>query len=266
MINYLSGSIGISVRYLRHFLKSLDEHSLQAPFIFDLYSNIIKEEKKYYIFDEIETLRSNLLNDERTLEVRDFGAGSRISKVKKKSIKEIAQISLSSRKVSRLLFRLVNYYKPDSIIELGTSLGINTLYLASYSNSVPVFTFEGCNNIAQVAKGNFQAMGKKNITIIEGNIDKTFPEFLKQRSNISFIYIDANHQYEATLRYFNLAKEKSNEHTILVFDDINWSQGMNKAWTEICNDSSVGMSIDLFTTGIIFFKKFLLKQHYVLSY
>lgn len=153
-----------------------------------------------------------------------------------------------------------------NILELGTSLGINTLYLASNPNINKVLTIEGCTQIAEVAKNTIQGIMGDKITIINTNISNAFLEVSYHVSKLDFILIDANHTYEATIQYYKSCKEFVHEDTIIIIDDIYWPKGMKKAWKEIKQDIMVTLSIDLFEMGIIFFKKKLQKENYVLSW
>lgn len=266
MPSRIAGNFQLIYNYLNHFLKATDEHSLQAPFIYDLYKNVIKAEKDFYAYEEIEQLRNGLLKNHKQVNLTNFGAASRILSSDNRKISDIIRTSVSPPKTSKLLFRLINYFKPLNIVELGTSVGLNTLYLASVNSKSQVYTFEGCPQLSSLAKENFGKLNKRNIELITGNIDHTLPGFLKKTDKINFSYIDANHQYAPTLQYFDWLLSKSDENTVLVFDDIHWSKEMNQAWEDIRKNSQVGMSIDLFSSGIIILKKFLNKQHYILSY
>ena len=58
--------------------------------------------------------------------------------------------------------------------------------------------------------------------------------------------------------------EKIDENSIIVFDDIYWSDQMEEAWKEIVNNKRVTLSIDLFKMGIVFFHPSIVKEHYKL--
>jgi predicted O-methyltransferase YrrM len=164
-----------------------------------------------------------------------------------------------------LLHRIIAYLNLEQVLELGTSLGINTLYLATNPSVQKVFTIEGCLETANVAEQSFQGMSKDKINLIKGNIDNAFSEIAFQTNQLDFIFIDANHTYEATKNYYNSCKRFINEDSVMVLDDIYWSEDMLKAWEEIKSDVEVTLSIDLYDMGIIFFKKHLQKEHYVIS-
>ncbi|MEO5783563.1 MAG: class I SAM-dependent methyltransferase, partial [Ginsengibacter sp.] len=166
-----------------------------------------------------------------------------------------------------LLFRIVQYYKPHNIVELGTSLGITTAYIASANKTSEVFTLEGAKNIAAIAQQNFEKIGVQNIKQIQGNFDDTLPHLLSQIQKIDLAYVDGNHRKKPTLNYFNQLFEKSNDQFILIFDDIHWSEEMEEAWKEIQQHNDVTLTIDLFFIGLVFFKKdFKAKQHFIIRF
>jgi predicted O-methyltransferase YrrM len=245
-------------RYLKFYWKAYNAHGLHSPFVYQLYTEVIAADKFYHAFQEIDFIRRQLLKDTQTLEVEDLGAGSKVFKSKKRKVKDIAKYSVSKAKIGQLLFKLVDRFAPDTIFELGTSLGISTLYLAlAAKKNAKIYTFEGCQEIAKVAKTNFENT-QIPIEICIGNLDKTLPEKLKSIEKLDFVFFDANHQYEATMSYFTNCLPKIHNETVFVFDDIHWSEEMHKAWKEICQNPKVRLSLDLFYIGIVFFRE---EQH-----
>jgi predicted O-methyltransferase YrrM len=248
--------------FIRHWLHVVDEHSIHSPYFFDFYRNIIKGSSSPVA--EIETLRTQLLNNPLELIVEDFGAGSTDLKGAKRKLSDIAKTSLSDPVYSSLYLRIIQFINAERIVELGTSLGVNTLYLAQGKDS-KVFTFEGSKALANVALTNFEYFDKNNIQLIEGNIDSTLSDFLQDPAKINFALMDANHRYAATMKYFDMMVMRLDEESILVVDDIHWSAEMEKAWNELKANELVYGSIDLFRCGILFFEPGLNRQHYVLS-
>lgn len=198
------------------------------------------------------------------MEVDDLGAGSRHSDKNKKTLAEITRNSLSPVAISKLYEHIISYNDSKYIVELGTSLGLNTLYLAE-KKDVRVVTIEGSKTLANIALTHFELFEKENIQLIEGNIDHTLPEFLQNTEKINFALLDANHRFEPTIRYFNLLTRRFNDKSIMVIDDIHWSEEMERAWKELYHHELVYGSIDLFRCGILFFDPALNKQHFILS-
>jgi predicted O-methyltransferase YrrM len=259
------GKLNFLFRYLSHYFNAGNEHGLHSPFVYELYSKTIRPKKNYYIFSEIEKLRKELIRSTEKIEVKDFGAGSKVEKGNLRSVSSIAKYSEKSPRLAQLLFKLINHFQPKIILDLGTSFGITTIYESFAKENSVIYTFEGCPATAKIARQNFMRLKRKNINLIEGNLDKTLQETINQISKIDFVFFDANHRLEPTLRYFNMCIEKAQEQTVFIFDDIHWSDEMEHAWEQIKADERVMITIDLFYIGLVFFRKGQPKQDFRLK-
>lgn len=246
--------------FISHWLNAVDDHSIHSPFFFEFY-NVVKDKEIVLGAEAIEEVRQKLLVNPFPIEVTELGSGKATASGKEK-LSDIATKSLAPPEIAQLYLRIVKYLKAETIIELGTSLGITTLYLA-LKNETQVVTLEGNKATADIALTNFEFFEKKNITLIHGNIDKTLREALFNMRKVDFVLIDANHRYEPTIRYFDLISKRVKEKSIVVIDDIHRSVEMAKAWDEIRKHEIVYGSVDLFRCGILFFEPSLGKQHFV---
>ncbi|NQY67082.1 MAG: class I SAM-dependent methyltransferase [Flavobacteriales bacterium] len=254
------------LKYLKYLFRAKDEHGIHSPFLFNFYLDVVKDQTPFYAFKQIEKLRNELLSSNKTIEVLDLGAGMKTGNGHTHSIKKIAKSSSISPKYGQLLFRLVNYIKPKTILELGTSLGISTLYMSIPSSTTKVITMEGSPEKIKVAKGNFDKLNARNIETVEGNFNDTLSKVLAENPLIDLAFIDGNHRKEPTLKYFEQIAANTNEDSVIIFDDIHWSDEMEEAWNIIIAKQEVKLSLDLFYFGIIFFKKELSKENYVLRF
>lgn len=241
-------------------------YSLHSPFVYQLYTEIIQSKQTYYSYQEIELLYNSLRNNKTIITIQDFGAGSRIFKDNQREIGQIIKYSSSSLKTGKLLFRLVNHFQPQFILELGTCLGISTLFLAKASPKAKVYTLEGDPNLAKWSRKNFSSVKADNIEVVEGKIQNTLEEALQKIPQVDFAFLDANHQYTASMDYFEKLLPKIHPDSVLIFDDIYWSEGMKKAWKEIKNHSQVWQTIDLFQIGLVFFREQQAKQEFILKF
>ena len=250
--------------YTKHWLTVVDQHSIHSPFFFDFYKKVIQDKRNNDTFEAIEKVRANLLVNPTELIIEDFGAGSQKLSGTKRKLADIAGTSLSPSNYARLYHNIINYQEAKNVVELGTSLGITSLYLAA-EETCNVTTFEGSHALADVALTNFEYFDKKNIELIEGNIHLTLPEFVQNPAKINFVLMDAHHQYKPTIHYFDLMMRRLDEKSIVVLDDIHWSEEMEHAWNELRNSPLVYGSVDLFRCGILFFDPDLNRQHFVWS-
>lgn len=267
-INHLKAKLFALKAYLRFIKEAGNRHSLHSPFVYEfadkvIYSKLIPPE-----VETIEALRKTLINRKQVVEITDFGSGAGKKKFvhRFERVSDIATRSSISRKHGRLLFAMVQYFKPAMIIELGTSLGLGTLYLALAAPDTEVETIEGCTTISSLANENFALSGSRNITQHIGSFDVILPGILPRIKLPCMVYIDGNHTYAATIKHFEMLAEVMDEHSILIFDDIHWSEGMERAWNEIKASEKVTITIDLFRFGIVFFRKGIIKQNFVLKY
>lgn len=253
--------------YIQYWLAAVNQHSLHPPFVYQLYTRAIKPDTADPSFVAIEQQRKVLLKNNSTIRITELGAGSSVNRRPARAISDIARNSLTTPAFSRLLYRLISYMQASTILELGTSLGINTLYLAAAAPQGQVYTLEGCPHTAAIARQLFKDSGVENIKLLEGSIDETLPLLLQQeKPRIDAAYLDANHTYEASIRYFEMLLPFLHERSFLVFDDIYWSEGMQQAWQEMRQHPRVSLSLDLYDAGILFFQPGLQPAHYVLEY
>ena len=262
-------SFQLAKKYLHYYITASNGkgHGIHSPFVFDFIIKVLNDKKKYDCYHLIEKRRAALLTDATIIEVEDFGAGSAVIKTNKRVVKDIARSSLKPKKFSQLLFRMVQYYQPEIIVELGTSFGITSAYLAAGNNNAKVFTCEGAKNIAAIAKQTFSNLHQENIELTEGDFTQTLPPLLAQLKNIDLAFVDGNHRKQPTLDYFTKLLNVSSSSTILIFDDIHWSAEMEAAWTEIQQHPAVTLTIDLFFIGIVCVNTDIkVKQHFTIRF
>lgn len=240
---------------------------MHSPFVFDFILNVLNNKNNYQAPSEIEQLRTQLLKDNRVLQIEDPGAGSRKNSAKEKTVAQISKSALKSKRLAKVLFRLAKHYQPKTIVELGTSLGITTSYFSKANPGSAIITIEGSSSIAAIAEENFQKLDCNNIQLKESNFDEVLPSVICHLSSVDLAYIDGNHRYQPTINYFSQFLSRSHEQSIFVFDDIHWSAEMEKAWEEIKSHPSVKYTIDVFFLGFVFFRAdFKMKQHFSIRF
>lgn len=251
--------------YIRHRLRTIHLHGVHSPFVYQLYCQVIADDRYYYAFDYIEDIRRHLQKNDQSITVSDFGTGSKYGNQVNRKISQVVK-SASSPKQGRFLFRLVHFLRPQVILELGSNLGIGTLYMAeACSSQTRIFTYEGCPNIAHLSQRLHQN-SHTEIQSITGNLDETLLTQFTKIQRVDLVYFDANHKLKPTMYYFELCLEKAHENTCFVFDDIYHSSEMKRAWQCIRENPSVRLSIDLFDLGIVFFSTRQPKQHFHLKF
>ena len=279
--------------WLKHQLtaRNTGGHGVHSPYLFEWVRMVMSDKNTYYVWDEIEEIRQEMLKDTRELEFVDYGSGgplptspSKGRSANMRRVCDIAKGSLARRKEAQLLARLVGWLgrplltspsrggigdeasedrKGLTIVELGTSLGVTTAYLAAMDSRNKVVTYEGCPAVAEVARANWEKLGLSNIACVVGEITVDSLQLAVDRlSGIDVAFIDANHTYEATLTYFNALASRVHEKSVVVVDDIHYNEDMEKAWKAICADERVTTTMDLYRMGLVFFDKHYWRKQY----
>ncbi|MES2395229.1 MAG: class I SAM-dependent methyltransferase [Bacteroidota bacterium] len=235
--------------YFIYRLKAVNEHGVHSPFVFDLLMNVIYNKNEYYSFKKIEKVREEFLSSKKIIK-----------------ISRIAKLDTLPSKYSQLLFRLVNHFMPPKIIEIGTSFGTSTAYMASANSKNSIITIEKDEEIAEIAKQNFKQLKLKNIEQRSGNIESILKTIVTSDQNLVFVCFDGHHCKQDLLNYFYLCIEKATEESVFVFENMYLSPELKEAWNEIKNDNRVTVTLDLFFMGLVFFRKTQMKQHFVIKF
>lgn len=259
----------LAPKYIRYLLTASNGkgHGIHSPFVFDLVSKVFNDKTPYPAYQPIEGLRSSLERQPGTIPTDDFGAGSSKPEGYERRLSDIAKNALKPPRFGQLFYRMARYYKPGVALELGTSLGITTAYLAEGNEQGRVITMEGAPGIAAAARQHFKQLGLDRIELIEGNFDDTLGPLLSTLPSLDLAYIDGNHRLEPTLRYYRQMQPLLHTDSILIFDDIHWSPEMEAAWEALRKDPRVTCSVDLFYIGMLFFRtEFKIPQHFTIRF
>ncbi len=254
--------------FILHRLQSrgLKGFGIHSPFIFHLVTYIIADKNPFYCFAHIEKQRKQLLKNQSIISVTDYGTGCNCIGVQQKKVSKIAVTSLKPARHAQCFFRLINYFNSKNILEIGTSLGITTAYMAKVSSKARVISLDGCPNISAIARQTLKNLYIDNAIIITGNFSDTLPRACSELLGIDFLFIDGNHTYNATIEYFSTCLPYLHNQSVVVIDDIYYNKSMYRAWLSIINHNGVRLSLDLFYFGIIFFNNNLSRQHFKIRY
>ncbi len=254
--------------YFKFLWNSKNEHGVHSPFVFDLVSKCFYDKKKYPEYKVLKNYRNSLLKNKNYIEVIDFGAGSKIFKSNNRQISKIAKTAGISSKRAELLFRITNYFKPESILEIGTSLGLATSALAlgsqNFGTKVKIKTLEGCPNTMNQCQLQLKKFNFNTIDCVNAKFSSYLENLKPETLNPKLIYFDGNHSKKATLDYFEQLLPTITNESVWIFDDIHWSAEMEEAWEIIKACPKVIVSIDTFQWGIVFFRIEQEKEHFAI--
>lgn len=257
-----------AIKYLKYILLSRHRkgHGIHSPFVFDIVSRIFRNKIDPEVVSYIEEVRKRMISDRRIIPVNDLGAGSEKMKSKFRKVSDIAKYSSVSGKYGVLLSNLATEFGAPLIVELGTSLGISTMYLASTCTGTEVKTIEGSPSVSEIATENFKDSGNKNIEVLTGSFDAVLPVILKSTIKPGLVFIDGNHRKEPVMNYFTQIAEISGSKTVIIIDDIYYSEEMEDAWKQIKRFDKVTVTIDIFRMGIVFFREGISHNDYIIRY
>ena len=259
-------NLRLAADYIKYRLNAKSRHGVHSPFAYRLVDKVIYDFHAKPSYEKIEALRADLLSDDRIINITDLGAGSHVNNNKQKQVKALAKNALKPAKLAQLIHRLAADMAPDNIIELGTCLGLTTAYLASAAPAASVISIEGCPETAAIAEENLSKLGIMNAGLLVGNFDKLLPDVISLQPRLDFVFIDGNHRKDATLNYFRWCLPKLGDNSMMIFDDIYWSQGMKEAWKEIKAHPEVTVTIDLFWIGLVFVRRGQAKEDFIIRY
>jgi predicted O-methyltransferase YrrM len=288
--------VRLAWKYLHYYITAANGkgHGIHSPFVYDFVCSVLNDRGPYPAWASIEELRGRLLRDHRLLAIEDMGAGSAYveggangeassanagdaatggagvpdqrSGVRMRKISDIARRAAKPRRLGQLLFRIAHHYRPATVLELGTSLGLSTAYLATGAPAARVISIEGSGEIIETAAKNLRSLGLKP-ELIQGNFDVLLDPLLSRIGPTGLAFVDGNHRYEPTLRYFHTLMAHVSAPAVLIFDDIHWSADMERAWAAIRVDPRVYMTIDLFFIGLVFLRdEFKVKQDFTIRF
>jgi predicted O-methyltransferase YrrM len=250
------------LEYIKFIFRSTNQYGIHSPFVYELVTKCFYDKQFYKDYKIIAKYRRVLNNNKSVISVKDLGAGSKVLSTRSRKISNISKKAGITKKRAELLYRIVKYFQTTSILELGTSLGISTCALSLGNTNANIITIEGCPETASVAREQFKYFSLYNINLLVNEFDKEINTLTD--NNFDLIYIDGNHQKEATINYFHSLLTCTNNDSLIIFDDIHWSKGMTEAWETIILDPNVTLSIDTFYWGFVFFRKEQEKQHFTI--
>jgi predicted O-methyltransferase YrrM len=258
----------LAFRYMVYLSKAKTRYVIHSPFVFELLNNVFKDETIYLECSMPDRTLQKYKRRKDKIDTTDFGkkAGNKEFIIFQSSVGKIVSKRSHTVKQLHLLFRISKYFNPKTILEFGTAAGTSTLYLSAGAPKAKVVTMEGCAGLALVAKKCFEKRNLNNIEVFPGNFNASLPLVLENINVLDMVFFDGNHREKPTLDYFNQCIEHSDENSVFIFDDIHWSPGMERAWNKIKADGRVSITIDLFWAGLVFFRKGIAKQDFVIRY
>ncbi|MCU0434224.1 MAG: class I SAM-dependent methyltransferase [Bacteroidia bacterium] len=248
--------------WLKYKRNAKNRHGVHSPFVYALNEKVFPPQPAHnFNGHAAEAWRTLCLNNHDTIEISDFGTGNSGPRV----VADIARKAAKSPRAAQFLHRLVAHFSPATMLELGTSLGITTLYQQSAAPVAKFITIEGCPQTAALAQSVFTSQNL-HIELRTGTFENELLPALHTLKRVDYVYFDGNHRRQPTLDYFQTCLPFAHENSVFVFDDIHWSADMEAAWEEIKAHPQVTVTIDVFDFGLVFFRKGQVKEDFVIGW
>lgn len=256
----------ISKDYLSFLLRAKTRHGTHSPFIYQMVDQVIYDRSVPACASNIEGSRHTLLQDDRRIDIADQDDRSASLAGKLEKVKHIARYTLLQPRYAQLLYRIASCYGPGNLLEIGSSLGITTAYLASSRPENTVYTIEECRPLSATAAEVLRDNQCGNVALITGNFENTLPELSEDPGKFGFVYISGRYSPDTTLRYFELLLPFVTEDAVVVIEKMYRNNDMKAVWSAIQQHAQVTVTVDLFRIGLIFFKKGQAKEHFSIRF
>ena len=246
-------------------IERLNQHGTEGKLIVQAFLKTSKgestpDEKQF--FGTLNQFRLELCADNRKISFKEIGSSAEMM------VTEVARRAASPEIWARFFYHLSKTSLVNNVLEIGTNLGVSGQYFIKGledKNNTRFITLEGVKGLCEIASARFDKLSSQDrFEVIHGLYDKTLPEVVKSKTLFDLVFIDGNHQYEATLNYFEMLKDNLADKAMVIFDDIHWSEGMRNAWRKICEQKGIVFSINFFKLGIVVYdpKKSVASPHH----
>ena len=248
-------------QYIKHqfYRRHTKGRHIHSPYSFEFVHEVIFNASKGEVPAEIRNLHRELHMDSTLIPAAGPGAPSSVDDAPYRSVGSFVKSSSVSLKYGALLYRISRWFRPGVILELGTGLGISTLYLCAGSPDTPLHTIEANRDRADFSEGLFKRSGMPTVQVHVGEMEEVLETLTDAVQGRILAFVDGNHRYDATIGYLRWILGQAGEEAVVVMDDITWSKEMMRAWQEIISWPEVRMSIDLFHMGMLLLRKDLQK-------
>jgi predicted O-methyltransferase YrrM len=246
-------------------LKNRKAHGINSSTIVEFITEVLYSSCPSSDQEWLDQIRQQLLKLDMVLQVENAGATSKRFKSSSRKLSNMVKLSSVRAKYGELLYRLVQFYQPQTVIELGTSIGLSALYMAKASPESQIVSIEYSASLCRFAQNLARNKHLSNVRVLQGKFDDILPSLAQNFPPPGLVFIDGNHNEKATLRYFEFFTYYMDKG-MLVFDDIYWSKGMYRAWKKIQTDARAVAIIDLFQFGIVFLDKTITPGKYRMRY
>jgi len=249
--------------YWNYLLHAQNNAYIHSPFVFDFYQNVVLGGQ--ILDQDIISYKTYLASNNTKLHLNTIGAKKGNTAKYSRSVASHFQLTKTSKKEGALLFRIVSHYAIQNAIELGTSLGVSSLYIAKGNSHIKLKTIDFNTDTSEVLDQFLKNRSIQNIEIIIGTFEEQVARVAEQIKPIQLAYIDGDHSYEATIKNLDTISAHLDKTFFIVLDDIRWSKGMWRAWKQLIKNPLYNFTFDMGSIGVLIrIPNNATKQHYYL--
>lgn len=187
-------------------------YGVHSPFAFNLITYVIYEKTPYYKYKDLAEAEKTLASEKGENWLYE------------------------SKKIKRLLFRLVNYAQPETLVDAGT-LSASSLYLKA----------------GKVGADYLPATELSEL-------------FLETGIPVDFLYLHDYRRPDFVEEVFRICAARTRGKSVFVVEGIRYTPEMTALWKRMQRDERVGITFDLYDLGLIFFDKTKIKQDYIVNF
>lgn len=249
---------------LKHFVKSkvlknsyiqkLNQFGVEGKQIAQAFSKTLNPDnnpQEKQLFETLHQFRADLYADNRKINFEEIGSNVEMT------VAEVAKRAASPEIWTRFFYQLSKSNNINNVLEIGTNLGVSGQYFLKAlegKKNTKLITLEGVKGLCDIAQQRLTLLSaEQEFEVVHGLYDQTLMDIINKDIHFDLIFIDGNHRYDATLKYFELLKNNIADRALVIFDDIHWSVGMREAWQEIIAQKGVVFSVNFFKLGMIVF-------------
>lgn len=218
--------------YLRYLLQRKSKFSIHSPFVYEFMTKVVNDSGSNRDYD-------TLWRISRLLDGKNYPNRRR-------------------RKQGRLLYRMVRYFEPETVLTFGKLSALDTSALALGNLQTKVYLEQSSDFLETL-----NSMGVVNVNLIRHDSNE---EEQYERLNTGFVYYSLDDFGEDSWNNLEDGFAEVDEDLVLVFEGIHHSRHTEAAWEAIKASEGVSISMDLYCVGLVFFRDGIEKQDFVLKY
>ena len=196
----------------------------------------------------IDALRTRLRRSPDTVEVVDYGAGTRGDKPPVRRVADIYKRAATGAAWGRFLFGLARELRPVRVLELGTNLGVGAAHLAAAlalneadgGPEARLVTLEGAPALAALAAGHLARLGhgvsddsECRVRVVVGPFAETLPGVAEAEGPFDLVFVDGHHEAGAALRYLDVLRPHLADGALIVLDDVEPGRPVREAFEQL---------------------------------